>query len=439
VSYDSPAVTVRTSPLRVAPRALALALALAAALPAGTSRAAASDRDAAMTEARARIAEGALDAARAIYARLLSADPSDDEARFGLARIDAWQGRLAEAEGALRDLLTRHPADADVRASLVDVLTWRGRGDEASRVLDDGLARDPASPPLLARRAAMRHRRGDEALAIEDADRAEAATPGDADVRALRDRLFHGEARLTARVEVFSAGLPTLPAGTMELLQRVDRWSLGVRSEQGARFATAGGGRDYAALYGASVGRALGTWSVAIDGGVGAPAKAIPRWFAQVSGEGPLVDHLGARLAIGHRRYANELDVETAAPALFWSPSDAVTLAARYWLALVRSPDAAVAAGAERTRAVHSFGAGLTLRRGPRLAIGFDYAYGAQVDLVPEIFRITDVRAHVIDAWLDALVTRGLGVRPMYRFETRATDAFRYQVHAFEVAAYTRW
>lgn len=450
LAYTSPVVP-RIPPSRRRARASLLALALAASsawprtADAGEPKGAGSieapaARDASLTEARARVADGDLDAARAIYERLLGADASDDEARFGLARLDAWQGRLAEAEATLRALLARRPRDADVRAALSDVVSWRGRVGEAEALVDEGLALDPGAAPLLARRATLRHRRGDEAAAIDDADRAEAGAPGDPDVRALRDRLFHGEARAIGRVELFSAGLPTLPAGELQLTQRIGRWSVGARTEHGARFASATGGRDYNATYAASVGRALGGGLVvSLDAGAGAPATAVPRWFAQLAGEGPLTSRLGARLALGHRAYPNGVDVELAAPALSFAPTDALLLSARYWLAIVRSPDAAVAAGADRARLVHSVGAGVRVTRGARLSFGFDWAYGAQLDLTPEIFRLTSVRAHVLDAWVDALVTRGFGLRPLYRFETRSTDAFRYQVHALELAAYTRW
>ena len=90
-------------------------------------------------------------------------------------------------------------------------------------------------------------------------------------------------------------------------------------------------------------------------------------------------------------------------------------------------------------RAVHAAGIGLSYRAQPRVAVGFDYTYGVQLDLNPALYQITALRSHVGDAWIDWMLGGHFGARPLYRFEVRSTDAATIGIHTFELAAYWRW
>ncbi len=427
-------------------KAASLALTLLLALPVANAagEALTLSREEAIAAARAAVARGDLDAASALYRRILAAPdargaggPSDDEARAALARIDAWQGRLADAEAALAAVLARHPRDAEVRASLADVLGWRGRRDEANRLVDEGLALDADAPALLARRALARHRRGDEADAIDDADHAERLAPADADLGAIRDRLAHGQAQLTGRLELYSGGRPTLSGVEASAFQHLGRFTLGVRTDQGERLASVDGGKAYNGAYGLfSRWVARPSLALELEAGFGAPTTSLPNFYASLAGELALPAGFGARLGYGHREYPGSIGVDLIAPQVSWSPNDSLTFVARYWLGLVRTSDAS---NATHLSDVHAGGVGVTVRRSSRVALGFDYAYGAELDATAELYRVTTVRAHVFDGWLDWLVARSFGLRPSYRFEARSTGAVDYQVHAFELALYTRW
>jgi tetratricopeptide (TPR) repeat protein len=417
---------------------LGLALALVAAV--APSPAWALDREVAMSAARALVREGKLDQARAAFAELAAADARDDEALLGLARIDAWQGKYAEARAAMEGIVLRHPTDDDARSALIDVLTWSGDLARANTVLEEGLARTPHSASLWVRKSRAEARAGRAGAAQAAASRAESLAPSDPDVRAERDRRFTGEVRLTGRVEVYTEGLPTLPGGELEVSQQVWRLRMGLRTEHRASLSNLAGGSAYNALHAASLALAFdGGGSVGVELGFGLPATALPRFQLAAHLEGPFARRFAGRLGYAFRYYPTDVGVHLAAPSLEWSPSDVVTLTARGWVGVVANPDAAVAAGVERVQPVYAGGAGAAFSPAPRISFGFNYSYGAQLELIPEAFQVATVRSHVADAFVDWQAARWFGLRPAYRFEARSTGAFDYLVNAFELGTYFRW
>ncbi len=400
----------------------------------------ADDRADAFARARTLVEEGELEDARAVYVSLVGRDPRDDEARVALARVDAWLGRYDVSLVALDAVLARHPDDDEVRALRIDVLLWSGRTSEASRALEEGLARSPQSPALWVRRARLEQRRGQSTAAIDALDRAEALAPADEEIRSERDRRWSGEVRAIGRAEILSDGLPTLPGGELVVTQHVERWRLWGRTEHRASLSDLQGGSAYNAAYGFGVARSFeGPIVVGLELALGEPVVAMPRYALGGFVEGPLVGPLSGRLAYNYRDYPNGVGVHIVAPALEWAIGDELAVTARGWFGVVRNPDAAVAVGVDRIQGVYAGGVGAAYQPTPAVAIRVAYAYGAQLELVPEVFRVATVRSHTIDAAVDLLLSRNVGLRPLYRFEARATDTIDYLVNAPELATYVRW
>ncbi|MDI1475273.1 tetratricopeptide repeat protein [Polyangium sp. y55x31] len=394
------------------------------------------DRDALLDEARRAAHGGDKPAARRRYEALLARDPRDDEARTGLARLDAWDGHHARAAAAYRDVLSRHPGDDDVRAGLFDVLTWQGLWDEAEAALDAAPRKD--SPTLLACRARLEYARGDLTTAHALADRAYVASGGNTELRALARRLSTGYARVTTRVLVFPAPMPTLGQVEVEVSQAWRRLILGVETEHGGRPSTASGGWAYGATWG---GRA--TWlfghgfSLGGEAAFGAPAESVPTLRLRALGTAPIRPWLTAGLSYTYRRYTGGIATHGASPTLGLTIGDQLRLDATYWLTHVRVEDPR---GASESRLVHafSFSAGRTLL--PWLALRAGYAHGAEAERFPAAFQILDLVTDAVYVGADLWPYDFLRVMPLYNLTFRGPPgAERAALHTFELGALVRW
>lgn len=145
---------------------------------------------------------GDVDAAIALYRRLIDAQPRDLELRHELARLYMWAQRYGPAEAELRSLVAHAPNAGRYRLDLARVLYWDDRPAEARTLLadfpiDDPHAREATAldrelarllapppepeppPPTLAERARRATVDGDYAAAAELFRRAVEAAPGD--------------------------------------------------------------------------------------------------------------------------------------------------------------------------------------------------------------------------------------------------------------------
>ena len=119
--------------------------------------------DARVALARARIAEGDLEGARAV-AEAAAADGA--AGRLLVAAVDAAAGDVDAAEAGLRALADEGELGAQPWLSLARLLSREGRGPEARAALDEGLGKHPGIPDLLWAKASFLERDGDADGAI---------------------------------------------------------------------------------------------------------------------------------------------------------------------------------------------------------------------------------------------------------------------------------
>lgn len=350
------------------------------------------------------------------------------------ARVEAHAGRYDEAIARYRAILQKDPRNADARAGLVDVLIWTGQLDLADRELDIGLAYDRSVPALMARRARVLKLRGDIALGRTWLDRAEHALPNDTDLRDLGDRMWRGEGRFRMRNDFFPPGWDDLPTAELSLQQHVGRALLGVRTEQSRRFGSAYGLRSYNAFYAASLGYTVAPgWVPGVEGGFGAPARAIPDWLGRVFLYFPIVGPLDGYAAASWSHYPNGTHVQTLNPVLILSLGERTRLEGRYWLAR------ATAEGADPVLK-HSFGARVVYHAARALDLEGHWVWGTQVDRLPNTDQLASIRSSFFGLAFDIHVLRELGVRPMYELEIRKNPRGDViQIHGAELAVYARW
>jgi len=324
--------------------------------------------------------------------------------------------------------------DAEARAARIDRLIWAREFDEADRQLDAALSLDPNAPALLARRARLLHFRGDTASGRPYLARAEALSPRDLDFRNLGDRMWLGEARLRARRDLFPEGFDDIPTWELSVLQRVGRALLGARSEHSRRQATAYGGGTYNAFYAGSISYAVGVgWTLGVEGGFGAPARAVPEALGRTFLYFPIVGPLDGYAAYTYMTYASGARVHMINPSIGFQINDALRIDARYWLART-------SLGAAYGKNVHSIGSYAIYRVQPRFAIDALYVYGVQLDRLPALFQLAEVRSHIAAVGVDWRVLREVGIRPLYQLEVRRNpngDVIR--IHSGELAVYVRW
>lgn len=401
--------------------------------------AAARTRDTALLEAGELAANGHWADARAVYLWMLARDGDDAEALFGLARVDAWGKCWAISEAEFRRVLALHPGDADVRAGYVDLLVWRGRTGEAQRVLGvDATGVAPASPALLARAAQFAYWRGDATTAIRLADEAERGAPDDGDVRAMRDRMFRGEARVTTRLDAYP-GNDLVSVGA-QVLERTGLFELTGGVQVLGRFSADATAPIVDVRYPVDVAYhpALGV-TLGVEIAPGAPAQAIPEVAARAWAIFPIVAVFDGSVAYSFWYFSGGETVHIVNPSLGIALPNEVRLEGRAWISLATSGGRSLVEGA---------GGGLvTWSPSPRVSAGMTYTYGAEADAVAQVFPLSgsvdqflEYRSHVAAAFADWRLDRFAGVRPVAGVERREDAAGNVVwITSIELGLYARW
>jgi tetratricopeptide (TPR) repeat protein len=283
---------------------------------------------------------------------MLARREDDSEALFGLARVDAWGGCWAISEAGYWRVLAAHPRDADVRAGYADLLIWRGRLDEAERLVREGLALDPKSPAMLARAARFAYWRGDATEAVRLADEAERGAPDDADLRAMRDRLFVGEPRLTVHFDKYPVGYQDLFSVITQLLERRGRFEVYGGPQLFVRYPNRTSQTNQTFIDGRyPLGVAYHPGLGATIGGEiapGAPSNAIPVLSLKGWALTPIVGGFDAFFAYSFWYYANSEIVHILNPAVGIALPRELRLDVRAWIAAANIQSQTKVVGAAR-------------------------------------------------------------------------------------------
>ncbi len=340
----------------------------------------------------------------------------------------------AETIDDVRAAVENNPRDLEARAALISRLIWAREFDAADRELDAALAIAPNDPALLARRAQLLHFRGLTGDGRPYVARAEARAPYDIDIRTLGDRMWLGEARLRARHDFFPSGYDDIPTWELSIYQRLGRAMIGARTEQVRRQAEAYGLGSYNAFYAGSLSYAVGVgWTLGVEGGFGAPARAVPEALGRGFLYFPIAGPVDGYAAYTYMTYANGTRVHMVNPAIGVQVTDSLRIDGRYWLARARIPEG-------DSKIVHSFGGYALYRIVPRLAVDALYIYGTQLDRLPAVFQLGEVKSHIVATGIDWRIVRELGIRPQYQLEIRKNPRGDViQIHSGELAVYVRW
>lgn len=362
----------------------------------------------------------------------------DREARLALSRVDAWDGCFERAEREYRALLRERPHDVEARAGLIDVLLWTSRWPDARRELDVGLELDPRSPELWSRRSQLLRWTGDRTGAVEAADRAGELAPGDAEISALRDGLYLGQLRSSARFELFPPGYPNLYTATLQALVHHHRFELSadvrLLDRQGGveREPVIDGQYSANAAY-----HANGGTSVGLGLGFGGPARSIPTFAAKGWFVMQVASRWSTYFAYSFWVYSNDKTIHVFAPALSYALTDLLRLELRWWTSYQALPRPMAAA---TTGWVHAASVGASWQILPRLSFGGNYTYGPQLDQTPTNYEFFTLTSHVFGVFADWLVQHEWGVSPGLGFERRESEngAVALAVSG-ELALYLRW
>lgn len=409
-----------------------------ATCPASSYESRATSSDSALAEAHGLAAQRRWADARAIYLWLLARDDNDAGALFGLARIDAWEGCWALAEREYARLLAAHPPDADVRAAYADLLMWQGRFEEADRLLREGIARDPKAAALVGRMAKLIYWRGDVTRAIAAADDATRLAPDDADLRAVRDGMFSGEARLTGRLDRYPAGYDDLFLVAAQALERFRRFDVYAGAQLLKRYGSAPSAPldaryPVGAAWHPGMEIAVG-WEIA----PGAPANAVPNVALKTWAIAPIAWRLSGFFAYAFWHYRDDAVVHIANPALGFALPWELRLDLRAWVSSAAVPGQAAQAGDQKVAGAAGFH--LAWASTPKLGLGAWYTYGAELDRNPALFQLLSLRTHVLGAYGDFLLARDYGLRPSLGIARReAPNGIAIWIPTAEVGAYLRW
>lgn len=85
------------------------------------------------------IALGDVDAARAVFNKVLAAYPNDVNARFGLAELELMGGRITGAEARYAEALQREPSNRKALLSLAFVSSRQGKTADAQRYMNQAM------------------------------------------------------------------------------------------------------------------------------------------------------------------------------------------------------------------------------------------------------------------------------------------------------------
>ncbi len=402
-------------------------------------------RDATLAAAQALVSPFDRPRGRALFLAMLARDPDDDDAAIGLSRLDGWDGCLALAERGYRSVLARSKNHVEARAGLIDVLMWQRRWDDAAHEADDGLERMPIAPELLARRARIAYLRGDVSAARRDLTEAERVSPVDPEIRAARARTYVGQARLGQRLQVFPSGyddVATTDASAMQRYRRM-RFELGmtVVNRQGAERPTRTGlrrtnivdGRPTAGVYvhlknGGFVGGSAG---------FSTPALSLPQYAFDATFMTPITDRLSGQLTAAFWQYRDDRDVVVVSPALTFALTEDVDLTGRYW-------STSVMVHREATtdfEMVHSLGLRAAWRLDEQITVGLDYTYGIQLERLPGVADLLDLRSHIVTASGRVMLSPRFGVDAALSIERRESLKSGASVvgPAAEAGVFARW
>lgn len=363
---------------------------------------------------------------------MLAEDPRDDEARALLARLDAWSGRTPEAIAGYRAVLRRHPGDVEVRAGLVDVLTWAGRWAEADRLIDAGLAvADDAG--LWARRARLAAWRNDAATASRAIERALELAPDDADVRALGDRIFEGEARFDVFRDLYARGGLQGWGTRIGLLQKWGRFTFVAGAEQAHRSGFNNGLYTFGAMRTVDPHLEIGG-----EVALGAPVLSYPWAIARAIAAFPRLGPVSASLTASALRYLRGRWVYSVAPLVSVPLGDELRLDTVLWLEVIHLPATTVLRS--ETDLLVAFGAQLVWTPTSRLQISTMWTEGAGVDEVDGLYERLSATTQTLRVSLDWLAHRRFGMGPRWRVEVRTDErGVRIPLHRLEVSTWARW
>lgn len=392
-------------------------------------------REAALQDARQAALDGDFDESRRIYGELLERNARDDEARAGRARVHAWSGEYERAEKLYRDILARHPGDDDVRAGLFNVLVWDHRWNDAERLLDEAPKQD--TPGLLALRARLLHADGNVTRARALIEKAERLAPNDADIRALRYRMYTRSARMTTRGLVFRNGSPALGQVDVSLSQSIHRLRLSFDTEQGGRPMSLSGDWAYGATYGGGAHLTFAPGlSFGAEAAFGAPANAVPVVRVRSQFTLPFRPWLSSSLAYTFRRFADAVETHGASPSVGLTLRGELRIDATYWLTHVRLRDREDEAS---SRWIHSVGVSVGRTVLPWLDVRGGYAHGAEAERLPAVFQLLDL---VNDSFFVGARMTPVGffsIEPLYGLALRGPKGGTRQVqHTFELGIVVR-
>lgn len=395
------------------------------------------DTTAVLARAKALAAQGDYAHARGLYEGLLAQTPELRDARLGLARTHGWAHCYRRAESGYRALLRTNPADAEARAGLIDVLLWQDRRGEATQVLEQGLVHSARSAELWQRRSLLALRNDDRQQARTAAERALALAPQDPELRALRERIYMSVLHASVRLDAFPADSPDLYKGTLGIWHRLGRFELSADALVQDRAGGALAEPIVDGLYTLGAGYHTGPLaSFGFSAGLGAPARALPRYLGRVWLSSNFVSHWSAGLSYALWRYASDKTAHIVAPELAFTPDDDWRFELRGWATWLVAHDAvsgnhlgtALALGARVERVI---------ARGVKLAAA--YTYGPQLDhvvLSPDFVRLT---SHVLALSADVPLGRSYGLQPIAGLEHRQIQQRAQWIWSAELGAYMRW
>lgn len=398
------------------------------------------DRDQILAEARAYARSDRYRQARALFRWLIDKQPTDQEAWLGVAQVDAWEGCYGKAEQELRDMLARNPRDLEARAGLIDVLMWEARWDEAATHIERGLAFDAQASALLLRQAKLLYWSGEVARALEVAEHAQRHTPNDEDIRALRRRLYRGQARALARVDSFPSGLPSLYTLGGQGIQRAGKFELSAGT---LLYRYTGGGLVDPLVDGRHTFGVLGHPGVGATAGMsvgfGAPAHWVPSFEAKVFASIPVAGRVSGYFAYAWWQYRTNKTVHIFAPALVYSPREDIHLELKWWTSYVVLEPLSENSTALRTGVVHAVGLLGAMRVLPQLTLNASYVYGAQLDENPALSQLFPLRSHVATVFGEWALGNDYGVQPLLGFERRQSPMTVVLILSAETGIYVRW
>ena len=388
-----------------------------------------------LPRARAFAAEKKYGRARFVYELMLAQKVEEREASLGLARVDAWEHCYEGAEAKYRSWLSGMPRDVEARAGLIDVLLWMERWDDAQRELDAGLQADPEAMELLLRRAILYFRRGDHEAALRATEEALKNAPTDAELRAMRERLFFNQVRAYLRLDRYPGEYPDVHSAGLSYWRRLYDVELNLDVLLVERSGGALPKSIFDAQYTAGASYHFGPLAtVGVVGGFGAPARALPRWLGRVWLYSQWTSAWSGTLSYALWDYTAHKTAHILTPILTFTPSDLLSFEARYygtWLVLHQP-------GPDRQKFVSTIALRGAAQLLADLRLGLSYTYGAQLDQVG-VSDIISMHSHVLAVFADYRLNHAWGIQPFLSGERRVQSERSLWIVSFELGSYVRW